>query len=260
MIRYEDVKVFLFLAAAISCLGVGEVIEPKHLACAHFFTSDQSAEFLSLIHQINAEISHINNTFPSEIDSAYYHGKNAVELMNRTYHLSTAISPEDFRIIYEEELLNNNNSTVQALVVANIVDEILRKYGDAYDVGYDLTNMSNMPITHSINAHEREIPSNSLGDNDGNELTLVNIGDYQSAQTLSEEAIKIFEENLKPPAQDENHNTNRSIVFVSKVENGLVELNNLLNTKASPQDLMRIVHTQIHPSLQLAYDLESKIK
>ena len=152
----------------------------------------------------------------------------------------------------------NYNSTVQALVVANIVDEILRKYGDAYDVGYDdLTNLSNMPITHSINALEREIPSNSLGDNDGNELILVNIGDYQSAQTLSEEAIKIFEENLKPPAQDENHNTNHSIVSISKVENGLVELNNLLNTKASPQDLMRIVHTQIHPSLQLAYDLES---
>jgi hypothetical protein len=87
--------------------------------------------------------------------------------------------------------------------------------------------------------------------------TLVNIGDYQSAQALSQKAIKIFEAILKPPAQDENHNTNRSIVSVSKVENGLVELNNLLNTKASPQDLMRIVHTQIHPSLQLAYDLES---
>ena len=104
MIRYDDVKVFLFLAAAISCLGVDEVIEPKHLAYAHFFTSDQSAEFLSLIHQINAKISLINNTFPSEIDSAYNHGKNVVELMNRTYHLSTATSPEDFRIIYEEEL------------------------------------------------------------------------------------------------------------------------------------------------------------
>ena len=91
-----------------------------------------------------------------------------MELMNKTYHSTNAISPEDFRIIYEEELLNNNNFTVQALVVANIADEILRKYGDAYDVGYDLTNMSNMPITHSINAHEREIPSNSLGDNDGN--------------------------------------------------------------------------------------------
>ena len=260
MICDENVKVFLFLAAAISCLGIDEVIEPKHLAYAHLFTSDQSAEFLSLIYQINAEISLINNTFPSEIDSAYHHGKNAVELMNRTYNLSTAISPEDFRIIYEEEQLNNNNSTVQALVVANIVDEILRKYGDAYDVGYDLTNMSNMPITHSIDAHGREIPSNSLGDNDGNELTLVNIGDYQSAQTLSGEAIKIFEGKLKPLFQVNIHNSSSSIVSVSKIENGLLELNNLLNNKAFPQDLMKIVHTQIHPSLQLAYNLESKIK
>ena len=139
----DNVKVFLFVAAAISCLGIDEVIEPKHLAYAHFFTSDQSAQFLSLIHQINAEISLINNTFPLEIDAAYHHGKNAAELMNKTYHFTTAISPEDFRIIYEEELLNNNNSTVQALVVANIVDEILRKYGDAYNIDYDLTNMSN---------------------------------------------------------------------------------------------------------------------
>jgi hypothetical protein len=256
MIRY-DVKVFLFLAAAISCLGLDQFIEPKHLAYAHFFTSDQSAEFLSLIHQINAEISLINNTFPSEIDSAYHHGKNAVELMNRTYHLSTAISPEDFRIIYEEEQLNNNNSTVQALVVANIVDEILRKYGDAYDVGYDLTEMSNMLIAHSINAHGRERDSKSLGNTDGHELVLVNIGDYQSAQTLSKKAIKIFEGKLKPPFQVDNYNSNSSIVSVSKIENGLLELNNLLNNKASPQDLMKIVHTQIHPNLQLAYNLES---
>ena len=64
----DNVKVFLFVAAAISCLGIDEVIEPKHLAYAHFFTSDQSAQFLSLIHQINAEISLINNTFPLEID------------------------------------------------------------------------------------------------------------------------------------------------------------------------------------------------
>ena len=109
MIRDDDVKIFLFLAVAISCVGVDGVIEPKHLAYAHFFTSDQSAEFLSLVHQINAEISLINNTFPSEIDSSYHHAKNAAELMNRTYHLSTAISPQDFRIIYEEEQVNNNN-------------------------------------------------------------------------------------------------------------------------------------------------------
>jgi hypothetical protein len=53
-------------------------------------------------------------------------------------------------------LNNDDNSTVQALVVANIADEILRKYGDAFNVENDLTNMSNMLITQSINAHERE--------------------------------------------------------------------------------------------------------
>jgi hypothetical protein len=42
--------------------------------------------------------------------------------MLKTYHLANAVSPEDFRIVYEEQL-NNYNSTVQALVIANIADE-----------------------------------------------------------------------------------------------------------------------------------------
>jgi hypothetical protein len=254
----DNVKVFLFVAAAISCLGIDEVIEPKHLAYAHFFTSDQSAQFLSLIHQINAEISLINNTFPLEIDAAYHHGKNAAELMNKTYHFTTASSPEDFRIIYEEELLNNNNSTVQALVVANIVDEILRKYGDAYNIDYDLTNMSNMEMsnTDSPGEHGGKKHFDIIGTK-GTELILVDTTDYQSAQALSAEANKIFVAMLKPAAQVDNHN---SIVSVSKIENGLVELNNLLNNKAPPEDLMKIVHTQIHPNLLLAYNLEFKIQ
>ena len=67
MVCYDDVKVFLFLAVAISCVGVDGGIESKHLAYAHFFTSEQSAEFLSLVHQINAEISLINNTFHQKL-------------------------------------------------------------------------------------------------------------------------------------------------------------------------------------------------
>jgi hypothetical protein len=187
---------------AISSLGVDEVIEPKQLAYAHLFTSDQSAEFLSLIHQINSEISLINNTFPSEIDSSYHHAKNAAKLMNKTYHLSHATSSEDFRIIYEGELLNNNNSTVQALAIANIADEIFKKYGDAYNVDYDLTNMSNMEMsnTTSLGEHGGKKHFDVIGTK-GPELILVNIADYQSAQALSQKAIKIFKAILKPPAQ-----------------------------------------------------------
>jgi hypothetical protein len=178
-----------------------------------------------------------------------------------TYHLANAISSKDFQIIYEEEQLNNYNSTIQALVVASITDEILRKYGDAYNIDYDLTDMSNMAMTNlaSMSEDEKEVHSYRLGNND-NELVLANIADYQSALALSRVAIKIFEGKLRPLFQVDNHNSNSSITSVSKIENGLVELNNSLNNKATPHDLMKIVHTQIHPSLQLAYNLESRIR
>jgi hypothetical protein len=149
------------------------------------------------------------------------------------------------------------------LAIASIADEILRKYGDAYNIDYDLTDLSNMAMAMtniaSMSAHGREGHSVSLG-NIGNELVLANIEDYQSAKALSLESIKIFVAIPKPADQVDDHNSNRIIVSVSRIENGLIELNNLLNYKASPQDLMKIVHVHIHPSLQLAYNLESKIK
>ena len=97
-----------------------------------------------------------------------------------------------------------------------------------------------------------------LGNKD-NELVLANIENYQSAQALSVEAIKIFETLQKSAAQVDDNNSSGSIVYGYKIENSLVNLNGLLNHKASPQDLMKIVHMQIHPSLQMAYNLESKI-
>jgi hypothetical protein len=85
------------------------------------------------------------------------------------------------------------------LAIASIADEILRKYGDAYNIDYDLTDLSNMAMTNiaSMSAHGREGHSVSLG-NIGNELVLANIEDYQSAKALSLEAIKIFVATPKP--------------------------------------------------------------
>lgn len=252
------VKVFSLLAVVIiSLLAIEQTRESNLYSYAHYFTSDQSAEFLSLIHQIDVEMALMNETFPSEIGSSYHHAKSAAELMNKTYHLTNAISPTDFRIIHQEELLNNDdNSTVQALVAANIVDETLRKYGDAYDVKYDLTNMSNMLITQSINVHKMESHLNGLENDDGNELILMSVGDYQSAQALAREALNLFERKLVPLAHFENNESNPGIAYISRLGDSLVELNNMLNNKASPEDFMELVHTQIHPSLQLAYNLE----
>lgn len=62
MIR--DIKVFLFLTVGFSLLGIEETMELNPYAYAHFFISDQSAEFLSLILQINVEIALVNYAFP----------------------------------------------------------------------------------------------------------------------------------------------------------------------------------------------------
>ena len=61
MIR--DVKALLFLVVVVvTLLVIGQTIESNFNAYAHYFTPDQSAEFLSLIHQIDVEISLINMT------------------------------------------------------------------------------------------------------------------------------------------------------------------------------------------------------
>ena len=50
-----------------------------------------------------------------------------------------------------------------------------------------------------------------------------------------------------------NNNSNNNII--SKLEKRMVDLKNSVNDKVSAQELMALVHTQIHPSLQLAYNL-----
>ena len=42
--------------------------------------------------------------------------------------------------------MNNSNSTILGVALANIVDDILKEYGRALDVN-DLTNMTNMNMT-----------------------------------------------------------------------------------------------------------------
>lgn len=81
---------------------------------------------------------------------------------------------------------------------------------------------------------------------------LVDITDYQNAQALAAKAEKIFNTQLKPIAPS---NTSS---FITNLENGLTQLINSIRDKVSPMDIMMIVHTQIHPSLQLAYNLEPR--
>jgi len=171
------------------------------------------------------------------------------------------------------------NSRTEALALAELIDAVLINYGKAYRVGYDMTNISNMIMigsndsassmmmdnlvtgnnadtatmnmnmnTHSMNTSDASV-SNHQGEMNGPYL-LANITDYQSAQTLATKALQFFKSDLANKESDNN------IVFITKLENGLTRLIDSIANKASPLDVMIIAHSEIHPNLLAAFNLE----
>ena len=157
------------------------------------------------------------------------------------------------------------NATIQALAFDDLVNSILENYGNAYAVdselpmmGHSSNNMSTRTFGNSSNIEVNSMNMSSSGtmvgmDAGGRESninsSLVNMTDYQSVQTLAAKALEIFSVELKPMAP------NNSSAFITNLENGLTQLNASIKNKASPMDIMMIVHTQIHPNLLEAYNL-----
>ena len=83
--------------------------------------------------------------------------------------------------------------------------------------------------------------------------SLSNLSDYQSAQGLAAKAFEIFDTKLNHTISRDNKNLT---AFVTNLENGLIHLNDSIAKKDSPLDVMMIVHTQIHPNLLEAFDLQ----
>jgi hypothetical protein len=179
---------------------------------------------------------------------------------------------------------NNNeepdqNTELQALAFADVIDAVLINYGNAYRVGFDMTNMSNMDMIgsngnggsmvmnnpassnnsgagninmsmHSIN----NTSSSSMTQHDGemnSGYSLVDVADYQSAQALAKKSLEVFNTDLK-----HIRNSNYTAAFVTNLENGLTHLTDSIGNKASPLDIMTIVHTEIHPNLLAAFNLD----
>jgi hypothetical protein len=249
--------VLLAYVLVISSIGM---IYTIHNVYAHYFSKDDRASFLALIHQINVEIQLTNTDFPSNVSIAIEHAENTAELLKKVYQFSEDIVDDSDFIREYNEQLNNTNSTVQALTFANVIDEILRNYGNALEVNYDLTNMSNLVmsnVSHSATMMMDDNMKNSsiIREKSGNNTThniIVNLADYQTAQALSDKSQRIFNKDLKPITAA----TSNVTTFIVKLENGLTQLRDAVNNNAAPMDVMMIVHTQIHPNLQKAYNLQ----
>ena len=227
-------------------------------AYAHCFTPDDTATFITLVDQTKIELMLAKNNFPSNVTIALDHAEDAATLMNSVYNFDDDITDDtDFIRKYNEDM-SSHNSTVYAMVLANIVDEILRKYGKAYDLDYDLTNTSNMIMISDTNSSFMNMHGSQHSNmtEKNNSSPLVNIADYQSAKELSERAYQIFANKLKPLSVSNSTNDN---TVTAKLGKNLVDIKDLMmNNKETASELMTIVHGQFHPILQAAYNLQLK--
>ena len=177
------------------------------------------------------------------------------------------------------------NSRIEALAFAELMDAVLVNYGKAYNVGFDMTNMSNMIMTPSNKTTGSIIMSNTVRSNNSdtgntnlnmnmnmnmnmdsmnnssspmpehmgemdNGYQLIHIADYQTAQALAKKGLDFFNSDLRHMAN------NNKAIFVNNLEKGLKHLNNSLENKGPPTEIMMIVHTEIHPNLLEAFNLE----
>jgi hypothetical protein len=163
------------------------------------------------------------------------------------------------------------NIETQALRLAELVDLVLIDYGEAFNVDYDMTDMTNMMQTNenhtSMIMHNMSSSSDNTSlmhmDNTSakkldirdhmskNHTMIIDMGAYQSAEFLSAKALEIFKSELKPLSIDDD-----SKAFVTNLEIGIANFINLIRDKAPPLDLMMVAHTRIHPNLSEAYDIK----
>jgi hypothetical protein len=279
----------VYLTVTLSLFNIDTI--SKSQVYGHDFVPNESASFLSFANQLQAESELVKNNLANGNSTlAREHATRAIELLNSkdpvnnvawrdeiaernqrvADELVTTVSnlenmtespssslPEqqqsinqsigEIDAIIEEAVTTRidrdqrTNATIQATALGDIINTLLRYYGNAYEVGFDMGNMSEM--------------ASIMGNSSSNtNYTLANVAEYQSAQALAAIAQEIFNNELRPLA---NRNATNSI---ANLENGLIQLRNIIENKSSPMELVMVGHSQVHPSLQSAFNLRLQMQ
>jgi hypothetical protein len=238
---------------------------PTH---SHIFTSNESASFISLIDQIKSALVAISGNNLSNIESIKEQARYARALLNdsmveeiqeKNQRLATEL-PRAFDSLHNtsEVDLNSNtsrlldllsetinarvekdqleNTSIQALAVADNVDKMFSEYSSAYIksvTGIDMNMSMNVSMTVD-NKSRSEIPND--------------IQAYDRALAFADITIDRFNSELK--------GRSGNITLAQDALSGLEQLRNSMHNKEPASNLLGIIHGQILPKLQTSYGLE----
>jgi F0F1-type ATP synthase membrane subunit b/b' len=247
----------------------------KQMVYAHTFSGDESAAFLALVRQVEAEIGLANTNLSSNITLAQKHAEHATEhldtnttkeLAERNKRVANDLTTElaDLQNAIRatpaptvQEIRNNisnindtlqeavsvriekdqlNNSTVNALAINDILGEVLESYGAAYGIEEEGEQGKEY-------GNMTETETNTTGtEASTNTTTIIDQAEYQSAQAYANEAKQMLDE-IKVLA------SSNATSAIANVKSGLNEMITAINNKAPFNSVDEIVDSKVLPSL-----------
>jgi len=142
-----------------------------------------------------------------------------------------------------------NNSTNQALVLANIGNEIFYSYGQA--LGFPYPKLANMVATMRLNVNSNNNSNNKIPAM-ANKVNIANESQYQNAKAYVKQAQEIVSKYLKSPA---SNNKNAAPDIQLQLNKVISQLKMTIDNKGSFSTVMHLIHIQLHPRLIANYKI-----
>ena len=224
---------------------------------------------------IKKEIAERNERIANEISSILNETSIAIEKNNNNQDISDSV--KNFNDVLAEAISVRidpdalTNATINALHFADLINSIDLSYANAF--GIKPMNMSamnmgnNSSMSHGNNTNNNTMPNMKMNhgdsmtsmskhtDNNSNttdNITIANMASYQTANELTNEAIELFNSTIKqniPSNATEN---------AKAIESGLQQLKNMIESKASYNKIMGIIHGTIQTNMQEVFNLPLK--
>jgi polyhydroxyalkanoate synthesis regulator phasin len=277
MSKSSSILILLLTGIVMSMVTIFPI---KQMVYAHTFSGDESAAFLALVRQIEAEIGLVNSNLPSNITLAQEHAEHATEhldanttkeLTERNERVSNDLTRElsdlqasiNAKPIPATQVINDkvaninatlqdaiavrieqdqlSNSTVNALAINDILGEVLEHYGAAYGIEEE--------GGEEEHSNETDTTDNTTETAAGRNTTaIINLAEYQSAQAYANESKQMLNE-VKALAPSNTTST------ISNVENGINEMIAAINNKAPFSTVDEIVDNKVLANIKTAFNL-----
>ena len=235
-----------------------------------------------MIKQFEVENELVQSNFPKNASLALEHAENTARLLKDIFYFDEDNSNyTDFRNTYDL-MTKDLNTTTSALISANMADEILKQYGLA--LGVDpavVSNLANMSRSMSVNmsmtsagysAKNRSdmmmISMDSTDQKNGSNSQNVNSNitkqvNYQTALLLAGSLKNLFLRDLQNASILNSTGLMHlpmevKMTSINDLGEGIDNLISAINRKTTLDEVMSIVHGQIHPNVFMAFDLKLK--